>query len=349
LRLQNVSTNQAVGVQRHLVLAKEIVMPVSPYTDSQIVSAIENSVSMHEASKTLDMNMSALYKRRRRIEAKTKQPILAPNQDKARPELQITTTHPKIKNLGILNGTVIVFSDAHFWPGIHSTAFKGLLWAISEIKPTAVIANGDIFDGAGISRYPRIGWSKSPSVIEELKACTLAMGLIEEAAKEAKHNVKLMWPLGNHDARFETFLAANAPNYEHVKGFSLRDHFPDWEPCWAVWINESTIVKHRFKGGIHATHNNTMWSGKNIITGHLHSLKVTPFSDYNGVRYGIDTGTLAEPYGPQFEDYTEQGPLNWRSGFAVLTFVDGKLLLPELVTTHGPDSIEFRGRVIEVK
>jgi hypothetical protein len=211
-----------------------------------------------------------------------------------------------------------------------------------------VIANGDIFDGAGISRHPRIGWAKSPSVMEELKACTICMGEIEEAAKAARHNVKLMWPLGNHDARYETFLAANAPQYEHIKGFSLRDHFPEWESCWAVWINDGTIVKHRFKGGIHATHNNTMWSGKNIVTGHLHSLKVTPFSDYNGVRYGIDTGTLADPYGPQFEDYTEQGPLNWRSGFAVLTFVDGKLLLPELLTTHGPDSIEFRGQVIDI-
>lgn len=324
-------------------------MPASQFTDSEIIRAIENSASMFEASKTLNINQSALYKRRRRIEARTKEPIKAPDQLRAKPELQVSTTHPHSKNLGILNGTVIVFSDAHFWPGIHSTAFKGLLWAISDLKPTAVIANGDIFDGAGISRHPRIGWSKSPSVMEELKACTLAMGLIEEAAKEARHNVKLMWPLGNHDARFETFLAANAPQYEHVKGFSLRDHFPDWEPCWAVWLNDSTIVKHRFKGGIHATHNNTIWSGKNIITGHLHSLKVTPFSDYNGVRYGIDTGTLAEPYGPQFEDYTEQGPLNWRSGFAVLTFANGKLLLPELVTTHSPDSIEFRGRVIEVK
>ena len=323
-------------------------MPAAKYTDSQIISAIANSKTMAEASNLLGMDVTGLYRRRRRIENRTKDPIPAPQQEKTKVELQVSTTHPKIKNLGILNGVVIIFSDAHFWPGIHSTAFKGLLWAIKELKPTAVIANGDIFDGAGISRHPRIGWGKSPSVIEELKACTLAMGLIEEAAKEARHNVKLMWPLGNHDARFETFLAANAPQYEQVKGFSLRDHFPDWEACWALWLNDSTIVKHRFKGGIHATHNNTMWSGKNIITGHLHSLKVTPFSDYNGVRYGIDTGTLAEPYGPQFEDYTEHGPLNWRSGFAVLTFVDGKLLLPELVTTHSPDSIEFRGRVIEV-
>jgi hypothetical protein len=324
-------------------------MTASLYTDSQIISAIENSKTMAEAGRLLNLDISSLYKRRRRIEAKTKEPIKAPNEAQARPELQISTTHPKAKNLGILNGTVIIFSDAHFWPGIYSTAFKGLLWAITELKPTAVIANGDIFDGAGISRHPRIGWSKSPTVLEELKACTICMGEIEEAAKNARHNVKLIWPLGNHDARFETFLAANAPQYEHLKGFSLRDHFPDWEACWSVWLNDDTIVKHRFKGGIHATHNNTMWSGKNIVTGHLHSLKVTPFSDYNGVRYGIDTGTLAEPYGPQFEDYTEQGPLNWRSGFAVLTFVNGRLLLPELATTHGPDSIEFRGRVIAVK
>ena len=323
-------------------------MPVKRFSDQQIISAIENSASMNEASLNLGMNLSGLNKRRRRIEKREKIEIRAPQATKQFEHLQIAHIHPTKKDLGILNGTVIVFSDAHFWPGVYTTAFKGLLWAIKELKPKAVIANGDIFDGAGISRHPRIGWAKAPSVMDELKACTISMGYIEEAAKEARHNVKLVWPLGNHDARFETFLAANAPQYEHVKGFTLRDHFPKWEPCWAVWMNENTVVKHRFKGGIHATHNNTMWSGKNIVTGHLHSLKVTPFSDYNGVRYGIDTGTLAEPYGPQFEDYTEHGPLNWRSGFAVLTFVNGNLILPELITTHGPDSIEFRGRVIKV-
>ena len=323
-------------------------MPARKFSDQQIISAIENSVSMSEAGLTLGMTLSALNKRRRRIEQREKIEIRAPQATKQFEHLQIAHIHPTKKDLGILNGTVIVFSDAHFWPGVYTTAFKGLLWAIKELKPKAVIANGDIFDGAGISRHPRIGWAKAPSVMDELKACTISMGYIEEAAKEARHNVKLVWPLGNHDARFETFLAANAPQYEHVKGFTLRDHFPKWEPCWAVWMNENTVVKHRFKGGIHATHNNTMWSGKNIVTGHLHSLKVTPFSDYNGVRYGIDTGTLAEPYGPQFEDYTEHGPLNWRSGFAVLTFVNGNLILPELITTHGPDSIEFRGRVIKV-
>ena len=323
-------------------------MKTSRVSDDEVIRAIANSKSMQAASNALGLDVSALYKRRRNIEHKRKEKIEAPTDHKKKQyeHLQISLTHPHQNDLGILNGVVIVFSDAHFWPGVHTTAYRGLLWAIKELQPKAVIANGDIFDGAGISRHARIGWSSAPTVIDELKACELAMGEIEETAKQARSNVSLIWPLGNHDARFETFLAANAPQYEHVKGFSLKDHFPAWQPCWSVWINETTCVKHRFKGGIHATHNNTLWAGTTIVTGHLHSLKVTPLSDYRGVRYGIDTGTLAEPYGPQFRDYTENSPLNWRSGFAVLSFHNGKLILPELVMPHGPDSIEFRGRVI---
>ena len=174
------------------------------------------------------------------------------------------------------------------------------------------------------------------------------MGAIEETAKAARHNVKLVWPLGNHDARYETRLAANAPQYAGTKFFSLKDWFPAWTPCWSCWPTEDVVIKHRWKGGIHATHNNTSMSGKTMVTGHLHSLKVTPFSDYNGTRYGVDTGTLAETDGPQFVQYLEDSPTNWRSGFAVLTFHDGKLLWPELAHKFDDDHIEFRGKVIKV-
>jgi hypothetical protein len=79
----------------------------------------------------------------------------------------------------------------------------------------------------------------------------------------------------------------------------------------------------------------------------LHSLKVTPFSDYNGIRYGVDTGTLAEPDGPQFT-YAELNPNNHRSGFAVLTFFNGELLWPELIHAFSEGCIQFRGEVIDV-
>lgn len=310
-------------------------------SDKEFIDIWKKYKSGSKVAKALNLEYTGVMRRRRRIEAKYGMELGVANVSLLVPE------KPEKFNLGVLNGIVIVFSDAHFW-GERSTAFQGLLWAISELKPNAVIANGDIFDGAKISRHARIGWDKTPTVLEELRACKDAMEEIEDVAKKARHNVKLIWPLGNHDARFETFLAANAPQYENVGGFSLKDHFPSWKNCWSVWINEDTIVKHRFKGGIHATHNNTLTSGVSIVTGHLHSLKVNPYSDYNGTRYGVDTGCIAETFGEQFRNYTEEGPVNWRSGFAVLSFVNGKLLMPELVQRYDKSKIEFRGKVIDV-
>lgn len=97
-------------------------------------------------------------------------------------------------------------------------------------------------------------------------------------------------------------------------------------------------------------HNNAVQSGLSMVTGHLHSLKVTPWSDYTGTRFGVDTGTLAAPFGPQFNSYMEDGPRNWRSGFAVLTFHDGELLWPELVHVRNEEAgeVEFRGKVWNV-
>lgn len=246
-------------------------------------------------------------------------------------------------DLEIDNGCVVVFSDAHYFPGTITTCHRGLLTLIKRLKPAAVICNGDAFDGASISRHPRIGWDRQPTVAEELKCVDQRLSEVVKAARGSQ----LFWPLGNHDARYETFLAANAPQYEGVQGFSLRDHFPHWKPCWSVWINESCVIKHRWHSGVHATYNNTLKAGTTIVTGHLHRLKVEPFSDYNGTRWGVDTGTLAEPYDLPFIDYTEGSPVNWCSGFAVLTFKGGRLLMPELVRKWDEGIIEFRGELLD--
>jgi hypothetical protein len=85
-----------------------------------------------------------------------------------------------------------------------------------------------------------------------------------------------------------------------------------------------------------------------MVTNHLHSQKVTPYTDYNGDRWGVDTGTLAEPFGPQFQDYCEDNPVNWRSGFAMLTFERGRLLQPELIRVVEEGVVDFRGRLWDV-
>jgi hypothetical protein len=320
-------------------------MPAPACTDAEFIELWKTHGGATKIAEILSIETRKVMKRRRAIEARHN--ISLPAKDQARAHYykhMSPTEYAARRQLEVQNGTVLIFSDAHFWPGIRSTAFKALLMFIRELKPVAIINNGDAFDGASISRFPRIGWDSKPSVIEELKACKERLGEIEDAANGAK----LYWPLGNHDARFENRLAQNAGEYEGVQGFHLKDHFMSWIPCWSVWINGEVVVKHRLKGGIHATRNNTLNAGKTTFTGHLHQLKVTPLDDYNGTRWGVDTGTLADPSGPQFTDYLEDGYTDWRSGFSVATFHNGDLLWPEVVRVKEFGKVDFRGTVIDV-
>lgn len=322
-------------------------------TDKEFLEHWNKHQSLRKMAADYEMNYRSLCRRRRAIEKKLGKPLIAPEQtersiDYRKQHENKTLDGVETPNLGILNGTVICFSDCHYWPGVRSTSHKALLWAIEKFKPTAVIAGGDVFDGASVSRHSPIMFGHMPSVKEELDAVRDRLGEIEETAKKARHNVRLVWTYGNHDQRYSTFLASNAPQYANIKGTSLKDFFPEWLPCWLVWLNNDTIVKHRFKGGAHATYNNTLHAGKNLITGHLHQLVVRPFADYNGNRYGVDMGTIADVYSAPFKDYTELGPLNWRSGFVVLTFKDGVLLWPEVVMKYKENKVEFRGEIVDV-
>jgi hypothetical protein len=108
------------------------------------------------------------------------------------------------------------------------------------------------------------------------------------------------------------------------------------------------MIKHRYAGGVHATYNNTLRAGVSMVTGHLHRLCVTPWSDYNGTRWGVDTGTLSS-FGPECQKFTysEDNPMNWASGFGVLTFDGhGRLLPPELCMVIDGTAY-FRGRAVE--
>jgi UDP-2,3-diacylglucosamine pyrophosphatase LpxH len=244
-------------------------------------------------------------------------------------------------DLNIDTGCAIAFSDAHFWPNQPRTvANEALLIVIKELKPRVVFANGDIFDGARVSRHAPLGWAELPSVKEELETCQDRMAEIEEVMPKGCEKI---WNVGNHDARFDRALVTNSADYEGVLN-RLDEKFDRWDFTWSTMVNENLMVKHRYHNGIHATYNNTLKSGRSIVTGHLHRLAVTPWADYNGRRYGVDTGTLSNPHGPQF-DYAENNPSPHTSGFAVLNFKDGMLLPPELVEVIN-DKAYFRGECV---
>ena len=241
---------------------------------------------------------------------------------------------------------VIVFSDAHF-TDTTTTAFKALLQMIDTFKPEVIICNGDAFDGQVLSRFPSINYDAKPTVLEELKACREHL---DEIVKHRPAGCRLIWTLGNHDMRYESWLVNKVPEYSGVDGFSLKYHFPEWETCWSFWIGEETIIKHRYKGGRTAGYSNLLSAGNtNIITGHTHVLACQPISNYQGTYWGVQTGCLADPMSPTFE-YCEDSPKDWRSGFVMLSFDQGRMLMPEMimVSDGANGEYEFRGCINKV-
>lgn len=255
--------------------------------------------------------------------------------------------------LPVEDGCVFVVSDQHYFPGIPaSRSHKASVLLAKRLKPYALIANGDAIDGASISRWP------SSSFTDMNARPTVAAELGETGARlrdyERMRIKYLIWNMGNHDARFETRLAEHVPEYAGVSGFTLKEHFPAWLPAWRTDICvapdavPSVIVKHRFKGGMHAGQNNVLWAGTSFVTGHDHMLKAYAVSTAAGLHWGIHAGTVAPVDGRHFTHYTEDNPVNWQEGFVILHFRNGKFTGPELVYVAPDGRVLFRGEEIKL-
>lgn len=259
---------------------------------------------------------------------------------------QEDTYHPVSNvqlNLDIDNGTVVVFSDAHILPHQEwSIAAQALLEVIAEINPTAIIDGGDSFDFASISKHDVLGWNPQFTVAEELVAANEFLDAVRDASKKSRY----IMLESNHDVRFNKFLAKHCPQFRGLKGFNFADQVPNWEHVFSIMINDDIIFLHQYNNGVHAAYNNAMKGGISVITGHTHILEVKPFSDYRGTRFGVQTGTLATIKNNPLFNYTGNTPLNWQSGFVVLTIKDGELQYPEICSVNKQGKAFFRGKVI---
>lgn len=214
--------------------------------------------------------------------------------------VQVTLSERKsVTNLSIRNGSIVIGSDAHYSPGLATTAHKAFCNVIAEYASDlkAVILNGDLLDGARISKHARIGWQKTYSVKDELEAVQERLAEIEKVAR----GMKLLRTTGNHDIRFDSKLAAMAPEYEGIHGFALADHLPAWKDSYRIDVNGDTVIIHAVANGMHAAYNNVVkGSGFHVVTGHTHRLQAVQFRGFGQLRYGIETGMLADPEQDEF-------------------------------------------------
>lgn len=239
------------------------------------------------------------------------------------------TRIPQRVRTTIRDGIAMAFTDAHFWPGYRSVAHQAFLKLAPQLKPVAVFDVGDSLDGASISRHPSMGNDDLPTPREELFAVLEQRGEIMEACPGARR----YWMPGNHCLRWDGYLATHAEKMKDLPGTTLAENLPGWTLAYGVevnWHTDPLLALHNWKGGVHASHNNTVAAGVHTLSGHDHAQTVARYTNERGTWYGINPGMFADPGGPQFR-YTLGRPKNWRSGLAVLTFKDGHLLPPELV------------------
>lgn len=314
-------------------------------SDDEFIRMARDLQSAEQVAKAIGVSIQSTFLRWKRLEKRFG--IVLPKFDRSsRKQTVAGVDYSKaVASLRIDDGVVIVGSDFHIVDTQWTTMQRAFVVFAKRLKPTAVIVNGDVADFGQISRYPSIGWEKKPSLIHELRAIEEYLGLLAQAAPGAKR----VWPLGNHDARFESRIAAVAPEFREVKGIHLRDHFPLWLPCWRCDINDDVIVRHRELGGEHADFRNVVTAGKTMVTGHDHRTGVVPYRNYRGLHFGVRCGYMADSArDPQFVNYLEGKEPNWHPAFAVLTFREGRLLWPELVTKHDDTQVEFRGELVAV-
>jgi hypothetical protein len=313
-------------------------------SDEEFLEIIRKHGITTKSAAMVGSDVRGVNRRRRRLENKYDQPILPPNL------ASLQAKYPHRLQYEIKNGVAIVGSDFHIWPGQESTALRAFKKFADDLRPSIVILNGDVLDFPSIGRHAPIMWESAPEPFQEIEAAQDHLHDIAVACRRARK----IWNLGNHDARFEANLAHNVKQYRNIKGVHLSDHFGLWEKGWSCAINSltengRTMVKHKPKGGgMNAARASTLNSGWSTVNGHLHSQKVIPVTDYNGDRYGVDGGMVADPSFKQFVNYTEDAALDWRSGFTVLTYRDSRLMVPELVSVWDDKTVQFRGELIRV-
>jgi hypothetical protein len=245
--------------------------------------------------------------------------------------------YPRMIAKNVPGTTWLIVSDLHIWDGDPPLIYKAVVKLAKTLKVDGIVLTGDSIDGARISRHPQMRGSKAPKIEKEIETAKRWIKMLPKV----KHQ---LWTMGNHDIRIDNYIAANA---NELDGYilSLHEHFTDWEFAWAFEFNETVEIRHRFRSGIHSGYNSSMHSGLSMVTGHTHQLQITAIRDRKGTRWGVETGTLADPHGPQFQ-YTEGASSRAQQGFAVLTFDDdGVMMPPELCELLNGRPV-FRGQYV---
>jgi UDP-2,3-diacylglucosamine pyrophosphatase LpxH len=213
----------------------------------------------------------------------------------------------------------VCISDLHI-PFQDKTAVQLVLKFISQFKPDYVFLNGDIIDCWEISRF-----DKPLFIDSRLKDEICATVIFFDELRQASPNSRIIYIYGNHEFRFERFIAKNARELAGLMGLTLKEQL-----CVATFGIETVdshqkenfyrFGQHLIIGHFNKVNKNSGYTAKNlleekgisVIQGHTHRLGSSYKRDFEGVKGGWEGGCLCDLNPPYI-----QLP-NWMQGFITI-------------------------------
>src|SRR5512147_11216 len=114
-------------------------MPNAKVSDEEFVAAWERHGSITAIAHALNMSPRNANQRRRTIEQRIGRPLVA--RLKQGGVMADPSHNPAMRELSISDGYVLVGSDAHYMPGVATTAHRAFVEFARELKPVAVVMN----------------------------------------------------------------------------------------------------------------------------------------------------------------------------------------------------------------
>jgi predicted phosphodiesterase len=209
----------------------------------------------------------------------------------------------------------IVLSDAHI-PFQHKTAWNLALKVIRETRPDYVVSVGDLADMLAVMAHAKSKNQRNITLLDEINRVNPELDRLGKAAGKAE----VHWVLGNHESRFERYIAQRAPELEGMT--SVEQLFRTKERGWHV----TQYKDHLQLGKLYITHDVGVGGDRahiaaekdfagNVITGHNHRQNWSVVGNARGSAHVTATGGWLGD--PKFADYMGgiQKLRYWTHGF----------------------------------
>lgn len=212
-----------------------------------------------------------------------------------------------------------ILSDIHF-PYQHNQALTIALDDLKSNEVDVIILNGDILDCYMISSFNR--QPDKPKMLEEIAVTKNFLSTLRREFPKTR----IIYRLGNHEARYRDFLARKSPELFGIEEINLenllhlRDHQIEYlDNKRLIEAGKLTIVHgHEFVSSANSPVNPArgfyMRSKKSVLGGHHHQVSSHSAKTVSGDQHvAYSVGCLCE-LNPEYMPINE-----WSHGFAIVT------------------------------